>query len=40
MVTWIKESGSEIKLNNEPATEAKAKELGWKKKRGPKKKAK
>jgi len=31
--TWVKKDGkSEIKLNDEPATVKKAKELGWKKK--------
>lgn len=39
MTIWVKPNGSEIELNDEPATASKAEELGWKKKgkkRGPK----
>lgn len=36
--TWIKSDGeTEIRLNSNPATIEKAKELGWTRKRGPKK---
>jgi len=35
LTTWVKADGkTEIKLNNEPATEKKAKSLKWKKKGG------
>lgn len=38
--TWIKADGeTKINLNRAPATIAKAKELGWTRKRGPKGKA-
>lgn len=37
MAIWKKPSGLEIELNEKPATEEKARELGWEKKRGPKK---
>jgi hypothetical protein len=39
MTTWVKEDGKEIELNDLPATEEKAKSLGWAKKKGRKKKA-
>lgn len=29
MTIWIKQNESEIELNDEPATIAKARELGW-----------
>lgn len=29
LTIWIKPDGKEIELNNEPATVAKARELGW-----------
>lgn len=32
MSIWIREDKTEIELNTLPATEAKAKDLGWKKK--------
>lgn len=32
MGTWIKANGTEIELNDSPATEAKAKACGWQKK--------
>lgn len=34
MDIWVKENGSEIELNDEPATIAYAKSLGWSKKKG------
>ena len=36
LTTWVKENGTEIKLNDADATVAKARELGWKKKAGKK----
>ena len=40
LVTWVKDNGDEIKLNSLPATEAHAKEMGWKKKGSKSKQAK
>ena len=34
LTTWIKEDGTEIKLNDEVATIKKAEDLGWKRKKG------
>lgn len=31
LVEWTKDNGDKVKLNTDPNTEAKAKELGWKK---------
>lgn len=33
LCVWVKPDKQEIKLNTSPATEAKALELGWKKKK-------
>ena len=37
---WVKPSGSTVKLNDNPETEAQAARLGWKKKQARKAKAK
>lgn len=34
LTTWVKEDKTEIKLNDNPATVAKAESLGWKRKAG------